>query len=790
MHIWKLSAGDPLQLSLAADPRLGKTNYANDIIWEMSLGQTEPAALAVQTTFGLRARSMLFFPCFTRAGKSVVDPAEFFRPPLLRTFYSNWLAVDFSPFEGVDVEAEYWTPDSEVLAGRLRFTNKSVLTQNLRLDWAGLLSPLGVGDGMAALPIGMSTVLQGHTGGMYVVCFLTGGPQASKGPYPGLGLNLDLYPGNVLQVQWAVAMQPEANAALEMARAATSRAWDAETARIELQNAADQPEISTGDPQWDAALALAQKSAFGLLMENSSQLPFTSFVLTRRPDQGASARGDGSDHPYLWSGQTALDSFYLAELLLPGAPALVRGWLNNFIAVQTEQGFADWRPGLGGQRSRHLAQPMLASLALKAAPCPADAAWLAEIFPGLLQFFRTWLSAEHDRDGGGLPEWEHPLQTGLESSPLYSRWRSGDQGVEVTSLESPALGAMLYGEALSLMEMAHRCMMEADLPWLEEQAERLRGLVEDSWDAAAHTYRYRDALTHLCLPGKELASFNGSGNFHIGRRWRDPQRLVMEFFSQEDATRAVRVMVSGQGSDGQRVSEEFTPRDIAWSGRRGWLTTHQVYTRVYRITVDGLPADDHGLLHTADLTRTDISLYLPLWAHIPSPERAAEMLGQIQIQSKPFGLPMCPSVDEIESPTDLTSTALPWNALVLEGLLDYGFRIEAADLYTRMMQAAVNSLKQERCFRQFYHAESGRGRGERGHLWGLPPIELFLRLVGIKKFCSDEIIVEGHNPFPWPVTIKFRRLSLTRDGDKTTLRLPGKPPIQLVGPEAQRISLL
>ena len=55
MRDWSLTAGDPLYLTLAADSRLCKPDYVNDHIWEVALDSGEPAAIALQTTFGLRA---------------------------------------------------------------------------------------------------------------------------------------------------------------------------------------------------------------------------------------------------------------------------------------------------------------------------------------------------------------------------------------------------------------------------------------------------------------------------------------------------------------------------------------------------------------------------------------------------------------------------------------------------------------------------------------------------------------------------------------------------------------
>ena len=52
-------------LTLAADVRFCQPDYTNDIIWEMSLTNGEPVAVALQTTLGLRARSLRLFPIFS-----------------------------------------------------------------------------------------------------------------------------------------------------------------------------------------------------------------------------------------------------------------------------------------------------------------------------------------------------------------------------------------------------------------------------------------------------------------------------------------------------------------------------------------------------------------------------------------------------------------------------------------------------------------------------------------------------------------------------------------------------
>ncbi len=785
MRTWNLSAGDPLHLTLAADARLGPTQYADDIIWELNLGQGEPPALAVQTNFGLRARWMQFFPVFYRAGMTVTDPAAFYRPPQVSRILPNYCEVQFAPYEGIEARAEYRVVSSQAIAGRLSLVNKSVLPHNLRLDWVGVLNPMGFGEGLAALPMGLGTALQGRTDGLAVVCFLSGGPQANKGPYPGLSLQYELYPGASVEAAWAAAAHPATETAYELAQAAASRPWEAEVARLEVRNSADLLEITTGDAEWDAAFALGQRAACGLLMCNPQHLPAASFVLSRRIDQGASVRGDGSDHPYLWAGQTALDAWYLTTLL-PGMAGLAEGLVRNFLAA-AERGYPDFKPGLAGQRTRHLAQPLLAGLAAQS----ASSAFLEEAYPALLGYFNTWLSTEHDPDGDGLPQWEHPIQTGLESSPLYDRWSPGAQGMEITCVETPGLGAMLYREVRSLIELARRLGREGDLPWLEAQRERIGGAVEGMWDRRAHLYRYRDAYIHTSRAGRELLSFQGSGEFAVRRKLTAPARLILQLDADAESTRAVVAHVHGLNEQGLAVEDDLAPRDFTWSRGHGRATTRQVFSQVTRLELTGPSERDRGRLVSPDFTLEDLSLFLPLWAGIPEAARAkhlveTHLLGRY-LQA--FGLPLCPPGECPAEPPELAAVALPWNAWIGEGLLAAGYRREAADLVTRLMGAVTGSLKQNRGFRQFYHAASGQGLGERDHLWGLPPLGLFLRAAGLERITPSEIIVRGFNPFPWPIIVKYQRMTITREGEKTTLALPGRPPFTAGGQQVQRISL-
>ena len=116
--------------------------------------------------------------------------------------------------------------------------------------------------------------------------------------------------------------------------------------------------------------------------------------------------------------------------------------------------------------------------------------------------------------------------------------------------------------------------------------------------------------------------------------------------------------------------------------------------------------------------------------------------------------------------------SLPWNVLLIEGLLHYGFRAEATRLTAYIMNAIIKNLKQNRAFYQRYHAEKGTGIGERNSLTGLAPVGLFMQVLGVSVYSATKVRLEGRNLFPFPVTIRYKGLTIVRAQEQTTVTFP------------------
>ncbi len=772
MRDWSLGPGDPLHLTLAADSRLCKPDYINDHIWEVELGASDPPAISLHTTFGLRARSMRLFLRFTENNIAVTDPNTFIAKPSLRRFYPNFLTLDFVPLESLFATAEFWVPTSHAVAGRVILTNRSNATRQLKLEVCAMLAPL---DGQSIIPTQQQLVniLAGQTSGITPVVFMTGGPKHGPGPHPSLLLDLELGPGATRQLSFAEAALDTVAASFELARHTAARAWEAERTRLEMLDASQVLDIRTGDADWDAALAFSQRAAHALFFNDNEHLPYSSFVQARHPDHGFSHKGDGSDYPPAWNGQAPLESYYVASLM-QGTPQVTKNLLLNFLHTQTEDGEVDGKPGLAAQRLRLQAAPVLASMAWKYYQATHDETFLAEVLPKLLKFFWTWFSSAHDRNRDGAPEWDHILQTGFDDNPIFDVWHPWSQGLDISLVHSPSLEAMLYREAQSIVKIAKKLNKPAEETALvQAQAETLKASIEAGWNARNSFYCYRDRETGLNSPGRVIAKKRGDGNMRPKYESEIPVRLLIEIQTKNPAAKRPEVEISEHFAKAKGEVETILGHQFQW--RTGGLvaTSQKVYTHIGRVTVRGLDEKDKVNVKVIDTTGEDITLALPIWAGVPDKQKVNTLIGRNVMAAdrfdRPFGMPSLPISPAPEAEPVSMSVHLPWNQLVGEGLLAYGFRAEATRLTAHLMNAVIQNLKQSRAFHQRYHAEKGTGIGERNSMHGFAPVGLFMQALGVTIFSPTRVKLEGTNLFPWPVTIRFKGLVIVRGLDQTVL---------------------
>jgi hypothetical protein len=787
MRDWYLTQDDPLALRLAADVRLGPTDYADDHIWELSLAGGEPSALALRTTFGLRARDLRLFPSFGEGDRVVLNPADFVFTPAVRAAFVNYVRVTFEPLPAIAVTAHYWVPDSHTVAGRFTLVNHGSEPRVVRVCVSGILKPIENPRTLGPIRLDNLHVLAGHTGNLDVVIALEGVAEIEPMPYPTLSRTVELPPGQPIYLQWAEVATPAPDPgaggnpggreAVALIRNVFTREWDGEFARIELLNAS-LLDIETGDKDWDAAFAFAQNVALRSYVGPTAHLPHPSFIFTRNPDKGYSRKGDGSDHSWQWDGQVATEAYVNLPQIVSAAPDLAKGVIRNWHAAQAPDGFIDWKPGLAGQRNKALCVPILAALAWRLHEYTEDDDFLAEVYPGLRRFLDVWFTPRHDRDQDGVPEWSSTIQSAFDDCPSFVRWQPWAPGGDITLAECPDLAAYLYRECRTLARIASRLDLPPDAV-LAARAEVLQRAVEAMWRDEAAAYHYVDRDTHEVTRGEVLADGRGDLTIEARRRFRPSARIVVRALGPKDARPEMEVTLVGRGRRGRHRVETLRRSNVQWYFGVGTAVSEKLYAELERVEVRGLSDEYAVTVSVVDYARQDQTHLLPLWGGLPDPARAKMLIHRTLLDAnrywRPYGLPNCSALDPAYQPDNRNGSGgvwMIWNTMLGEGLVEYGYRAEAAELLTRLMTAMTHALRTEKAFREAYNADKLEGLGDRDYVWGVAPVHLFMHTVGVRIISSRRVFVEGRNPFPWPVTIRSKGVTVAKGPDSATVTFP------------------
>jgi hypothetical protein len=254
------------------------------------------------------------------------------------------------------------------------------------------------------------------------------------------------------------------------------------------------------------------------------------------------------------------------------------------------------------------------------------------------------------------------------------------------------------------------------------------------------------------------------------------------------------IFIHGTGIANQHLVEKIPPERLRWYFGLGSVTSERVYTNVEDITIQGVAETDRVVIKIVGFDSLDQTVLLPIWAGIPGKERADLLINNTILNRdkfwQPFGIRACanplPSMEGI-NPSDMVY--LHWNTYIGEGLVNYGYRTEAAELFYRIMSAVILNLKQGKAFRKYYDAYTGIGGGDRNALSGLAPVGLFLHILGVKIVSPTKVEITGINPYPWPVTVKYRGLTVLRQNDRATVIFPNSQVVSLEGTENRIVAL-
>lgn len=732
---------------LAADHNSGNVDPANDQIWRLTTGEGEPPALALASSFGLRAYNMRIFPRFHHDHVPVTDPTSFSKYPVVQFSAPNFIQLDFSPISFLDVTLRIWVPTSQVVVGQVNLNISTNQPESVTMEWVALLSPFSGGTPMTAIVQGINTILTGHIREIDPVFLLTGTPRTDLSTYPGLGLDLSMRPGVPRQVTWVMASLENKDLSFYTARRYSAVSLEAEQFKIEIAQKKKSLHLETEDSVFNNRVRQSQNRAEQLLMPAFGKFQNGTFVQGRCPDNGYSLSRDASDSGPNWGIQTSLDTWLLSRIFLPTHVEVLEGILDNFLAQQTADGAIDLLTSWTGRRTGKLATPILASLTADLYPYIKRKDWLARVYPALLRGVKAWFTGKTDRDEDGFPEWQHELQLGYPTSTGTDDEKSVNRSILVRTAESPALAALLYRECKSLMEMAVLLSRDEDLTWLKEKADLLADLVNSCWKETCNSFLDRDALNHRCDAPVKPITFHRNGLFPIAAKKSTTSFTVINVKILGDFPHPISLEL--------HLLKEMialTEKDFEWHGGNGIVVLDHSLDSIREFRISGLKKGEAFLLMEPDFTRFEATQIIPFWAGLATREQTATFcqkhLAEIEILAKS---------------NDLFPTYL--KVMLIEALIRGDLLEQATHLFrTWYIGETIDNENETKSDAKI------PTNNDFNKLDELIPLHTYLTLNGISSWTPEEIIMENVNPLLAPITVQYGQTTIELDRNMRSVK--------------------
>ena len=689
-----------------------------------------------------------------------------FQDPELVEYHPNAVILNQYPNDGLKICHQIIVSSSNQISGRLTFLNIGSSIQDFKFSILAELTPDEMGEPMQPGQIEMTNILHGKTANLEPVLFFTGGPESSISPHTSLSHLIYLRPGEKRSLTWVLASCETQAESYQQARITASRNWEALLARIRMSGK-EHLILQTSNPEWNKVLEYQRHVLRTLPIENKPTEAGLTFFKTRLPDQGYSFRGDGSDYSQPWAVQTMLDTWYLEELLLPSRPGLIKTMLENLLHNRHHNNrLPGWLSYQRRKTSTH-PTPLVCSLLWKYFRITADHELLAEYFPVLLENLEQWLEKTP-------PTWETLQQSGFLSNPLFARWAEFGQGLDINKVIAPDLLAYLYNEIQHLILISEELNRLGSIEKLQTWAENLKETLDASWDYRAATFRYLDPETYASSKSQLLGNFTGTGTFSIQTQPKIPSRILVRLENTGESALMPDISIHGKNTDGESITENFLRKDFQWFGSYCILTTKKVFSELETISLERISLRNTTIVRVPDLKVFDHTQFVPLWAGMADPKKADSIIRKTILSEKRFfrkyGIPALYKGDD---PPENQAIWIPWNIMVVKGLVQYGYLEEAFELYSRLMDASLGQLNQHGYLSRYTNSSSGEAFGEQNHLHSLLPESLLLEICGIYIRTPFEVEIRDYNCWLDNAEVFFRGLKIQLKKDRILVNFPG-----------------
>lgn len=792
-HSLNIEANAPYMLYLGADGRADPIDYADDQVWQVALGEGGLPALGLSTSLGRRAGLISVQPMWWVAGLPVYEFGHYALKPRVTAFMPGFIQVEAGLAPGLLLAAAYYALDSHTMG--IRFAIKgSGAPQVVRLDLVAFAAAGGAERQIVPMRgtewSGSPVLWFGTFGDVDPVVALLDG---DNGDSPNkLSLSKTVASGATVEWRAVVSAVQGSKAGRIRATELLKTVWRKPPTHGKLV-----PHIETDNADIDAMLAMSYAAVMhGVVNVAQSRFPAATVVPRRTPDAGYRpfARPGGSSgirvagepgaRPVTGDEMAPHEAYTVALALAPVLPAQAQGVVLNYLSVQRPDGWIDWSPGPMGERRGWLCLPLLARLTWSVFQYTEDIEFLRAAYPGLVRFFERWFRPDLDSDGAGFPHWQHEGQAAYPFLPIFSRGLPHGQNADLRYIDSPDLPTYLLSEAICLREIAAQIGLEAP-PNLGERIARIKAQLGQLWNPGLNRFTHRDKMVDTIAPSRALIEARPANERIVIDAIEPTSRLIVEIVGGTSRANNLKVSITGVGHNGLATSEVAGSEAFAWTAGRGVYTTRSAYRKIASLVVEGVIPNYKVMLRTVSTWYLDITAVMPLWAVEIEPDQAKAT--QVLLKDaahfwRPCGVIMASAQDEAvaEGKHEFAKAVWNfWNTMMGEALIEMGDLEGAAELVRRMLNGMRPVVQQEKAFYEGYHSEKPGGLGKRGHVSGVAPLHLFMRVIGVRIISAARVWVGG--PYVWrgPVTVTHHGVSVTRSATETRVAFPDGQVIEL-----------
>lgn len=785
---WEIDHSVPFDFQIASDARFSRTDYTDDQVWTVKLGEKDNPALAFQTQFGGRAGLASLVPMWILEGRTVYQFQTYSTPPIFTHFAPGYLRAEGKITPELDLVAHYWSMESRAAGGEFFVTNTGDTDVNLRIDLFGHVAINGRDRKLNVLTFRDDSIALhlGQIGNINPVAVLEGSTLSIYGGHissPKIGSKWMLPPGTSVHIPFVVAGLAEMRDSVSLAMNWLARPWKPFFEQIDLE-ARTIPKIYTGNDEWDKVLDLSFTHVVNSFMKATNSLPNASYVGARASNRGWSKRGDGADHMRAWAGQDPTLAYLLVPIMASIEPDFAKGIIRNYLSTQDDSGFIDRQPGLAGQRQGAMMMPILARMAWAVYQHTEDDSFLEEIFAKLSVFFKRWFNHDMDADSDGVPEWQSERQLGYIAFPTFAMGQPWGQGANIRQMETPDLLAYLISEADALRDMANQ--LGEDDKTFTDQLEQLEAKLEEFWDGERYTYRDRDS--HITTGNSPLLNgVAGDEEHRIEASLIAPNRVIIRVVGGVSHRPKITLHLHGRDKDDRPVQLKAESDDFLWLNRQGMYTTSEAFSKIDSIKIDGLSRVYKIYADTVDSSRFDINHLLPLWTGRLSKDHAKSLVKFVTDKNhflRPNGITMVSAEDKDFDPSNANGGGgiwMYWLSLIGEGLVKSGYRKEAVSVVKSVLDMLTTVINEDGHISQFYNSDVAQGYGEDGYVGGVAPLNLLMEAIGVRIVSHRKVWVGGEHVWGRNISVEQHGVTVKRAKKSITVSFPSGHEVKLDG---------